>query len=184
MTSSNPLSNTGMLFIDYSFHANERLCNFTQWATNASDILLMRVLALFSEGRKENGHLSEKSNYYGSNPHIGSRSVYPVIVDEAGIFAYCDDAIVVSPLLAALYWGTPLLFELNLMALALYKASDFWRTVDNQAGLILTTFLSSAAFPCVIGSRLMVHLKEAAERGVNGENAIDKIYEKHGSKQS
>ncbi|KAH8111441.1 hypothetical protein DFH11DRAFT_1613150 [Phellopilus nigrolimitatus] len=201
-----------------SFHATERLCNFSTWSEYLADwvtilsmdyILLMRVLALYSQARKF--AICLNTLFFIEAAFTLGNDIYSVIYEQVEVgealgFAFCGLGQVAPPVFGTLYWSAPLLFELTLMSLALYKAAGFWRSSAGFGGInlvkvliedqaiyfisvmlcsaakltgywadipldsnvrIFLALLSSTALVSVIGSRLMVHLKEAAAIGVN-----------------
>ncbi|KAI5115060.1 hypothetical protein M0805_008818, partial [Coniferiporia weirii] len=109
-----------------------------------ADILLKRVIALWSEGKKLTACLKaffaiESAFMLGI--WIGSTVMEKVNVAGAEGFTFCAFDHSISPLLYTLYWISPFLFELVLMVLALYKAVDFWRESIDFDGVNLAKVL-------------------------------------------
>ncbi|KAI5119213.1 hypothetical protein M0805_007724 [Coniferiporia weirii] len=192
--------------------SNTRIRSYWMTMVLIDYILLIRVIALWSEEKKL--AMCLKAFFaiefaFMLGVWIGGTVLEKVSVIDAGGFTLCGYENNVSPLLYTLYWTAPLVFELILMVLALYKAAHFWRESGGFGGanlvkvliqdqalyfvlvmvccganiiniLVDPNYSSNAAInivqavlmiptiPCIIGCRLMVHLKEASERGENG----------------
>ncbi|KAH8108383.1 hypothetical protein DFH11DRAFT_1516989 [Phellopilus nigrolimitatus] len=175
-----------------------------------TDILYMRVMALFSPGKRLDVCLRAMFAIEGA--FMLGVLIYGTSYEGVNVTALaegitvCAQNRIESAVWITLYWTAPMTYESILMALALYKAAEIWRIsagfhgfslvrvlVQDQALYFImiiacgaakiisfqpisSTFIvanllntiGSASFFCVLGSRLLVHLKEAGERGVNG----------------
>ena len=58
------------------------------------------------------------------------------------------------------------------MVPAITNIINFWLLPTQDAAMIVINILASPTIPCIVGSMLMFHLKEAAQRGVNGGTNI------------
>ncbi|KAI5114804.1 hypothetical protein M0805_000731 [Coniferiporia weirii] len=175
-------------------------------------ILLMRVFALWSGERKLAVYLKtlfvvESAFMLGFSISMGIKE--KVTLGGAEGYVFCGVDGLVPPLFETLYWTAPLVIELILLVLALYKAASLWResagfkgvslvkvlvldqafyfavvmicgvahittnwvdqlVTPNAATNIVHAIVNSTTLPCIVGRRLLVHLNEAAEIGVNG----------------
>ena len=60
----------------------------------------------------------------------------------------------------------------RVMVPAITNIINFWLLPTQDAAMIVINILASPTIPCIVGSMLMFHLKEAAQRGVNGGTNI------------
>ncbi|KAI5114780.1 hypothetical protein M0805_005350 [Coniferiporia weirii] len=107
-------------------------------------ILLIRVLALWSEAKKLAVFLRAVfavESAFMLGVWISMTIIQEISVAGAGGFTFCSSDNNISPLLETLYWSVSLSFELTLMALALYKAAHFWRESAGFNGLELVKVL-------------------------------------------
>ncbi|KAH8108367.1 hypothetical protein DFH11DRAFT_1711036 [Phellopilus nigrolimitatus] len=190
------------------------MCPLTFYSFELADILYMRVMALFSQGML---FLHRKLSICLQAIFVAEAASMIVILiyvnihemtDVGGLakgVTICGEDTVVPVVWGILFWTSPVVYELILMVLALYKAAGFWRTsagfqgfylvkvlIQDQAlyfilvitcsvaraisfqrtfDLVFVSFLNaigSASLLCILGSWLLVHLKEAGEKGING----------------
>ncbi|KAH8109712.1 hypothetical protein DFH11DRAFT_1547994 [Phellopilus nigrolimitatus] len=173
------------------------------WIESLANILLIRVLALYHHS------------------FLLALLIYGSIYDEIVVMQLAESVMVCGTIenppkvWGALSWAAPMLYEIILMVLALYKAAEHWREtagfsqftlvkvlIQDQAiyfiiriradhsdrvilcsvmqiisfqlfipNVLLANLLNVLGSPsllCVLGSHLLVHLKEAGERGANG----------------
>ncbi|KAH8106515.1 hypothetical protein DFH11DRAFT_1518144, partial [Phellopilus nigrolimitatus] len=171
-------------------------------------ILYIRVMALYSQNKRLS--LLLRSLFAVEAAFMLGNFLYGIISEKISVGGLARGITVCGvdsnfPVFwQALYWTAPVVYELILMALAVYKTAEFWRTSAGFKGLdlvkvllqdqalyfivviacslmqiitfrssinpVLATFLDTignASFLCVLGSRLLVHLKEAGDRGVD-----------------
>ncbi|KAH8106516.1 hypothetical protein DFH11DRAFT_1712022 [Phellopilus nigrolimitatus] len=175
----------------------------------------MRVMALYSQSKSFRLSIflqslfAVEAAFMLGNLLYGNISVKIAILGLAKGITLCGDHDSLPVFWMVLYWIAPVVYELILMALAVYKAVEFWRTSAGFKGFTLVkvliqdqilyfivviacslmqiiTFRSSlnpafanfldtvgnASFLCVIGSRLLIHLKEVGERNVDGTTVV------------
>ncbi|KAH8105641.1 hypothetical protein DFH11DRAFT_1691975 [Phellopilus nigrolimitatus] len=166
-----------------------------------TNILLMRVMALYHQNKKLAACL--RTLFFidaaaGLGLLIYTNIDEEITVGELAVgVTVCGEDAVTPKITGSVTWAIPMAYTTILMALALYKAAQFWKesagfsqfdivkvvmqdqaiyfsiiTAEQVGGtnVILGNTLSimgSPSFLCVLGSRLLVHLKEAGERGVN-----------------
>ncbi|KAH8109860.1 hypothetical protein DFH11DRAFT_1809975 [Phellopilus nigrolimitatus] len=189
------------------------------WIQNLTDILLMRVLALYHQEKRLAACLRI---LFGLEAAFGlGLLIYPNIYEEIVVWDFAKDVTVCADnrnppkVWTALSWAAPMVYAIILMVLALYKAAEHWREtagfsrfslvkvlIQDQAiyfliglganysdrvicccvveimaiqlyipNVLLSNILNILGHPsllCVLGSHLLVHLKEAGERGANG----------------
>ncbi|KAH8109172.1 hypothetical protein DFH11DRAFT_1861689 [Phellopilus nigrolimitatus] len=206
-----------------TLQANETLRLSAFWIQSLADwmtillidyILLMRVLALYHQDKKLSACLR---TLFGLEAAFAMGIlIYGNIYQEIDVgelakgVTACGQNVYPPKVWASLSWAAPMLYGVILMALALYKAAEYWREmagfsqfnlvkvlIQDQAiyfimhshrvilcsvvqimsiqldikNIVLSDFLNILGSPsllCVFGSHLLVHLKEAGERGANG----------------
>ncbi|KAH8111439.1 hypothetical protein DFH11DRAFT_1613139 [Phellopilus nigrolimitatus] len=173
-------------------------------------ILLIRVLALFDN--KKNIATCLRILFGVEAVFMLGLHLYYTVFEQIAVgvglgFAFCGtENLEYPPIVKTLYWTAPLLFELVMMTLALYKAAQLWKATAGIEGMslvkvliqdqviyfvmimmcsiakvcnywtlvqstpvtVILTLLGTTTLLCIIGSQMMVHLKEAGERGVKG----------------
>ncbi|KAH8109857.1 hypothetical protein DFH11DRAFT_1515127 [Phellopilus nigrolimitatus] len=175
-----------------------------------TDILLMRVLALYHQDKRLSVSLRI---LFGLEAAFGlGILIYSMIYGEIVVLELAKGITICGTnrnppkVWSSLSWAAPMLYGIILMVLALYKAAEHWRetggfsqfpllkvliqdqaiyfimvifvsVMDIMANQLfipnallarLLTILGNTSLLCVLGSHLLVHLKEAGERGVNG----------------
>ncbi|KAH8104868.1 hypothetical protein DFH11DRAFT_1519336 [Phellopilus nigrolimitatus] len=179
-----------------------------------TDILLMRVLALYHQDKRLSVCLRI---LFGLEAAFGlGILIYSMIYGEIVVLELSKGITICGTnrnppkVWSSLSWlvlvAAPMLYGIILMVLALYKAAEHWRetggfsqfplfqvliqdqaiyfimvifvsVMDIMANQLfipnallarLLTILGNTSLLCVLGSHLLVHLKEAGERGVNG----------------
>ncbi|KAL5530921.1 hypothetical protein ACEPAG_3797 [Sanghuangporus baumii] len=205
-------------FISIIYFANRytglfgAICGVAYWATFIliEYVLLMRVLALYSRGKTTT--LCLRALFALEAIYTLALLVYVVVYEKVGVLHLSDGLSLcggvgdnkVIPKTYAAAWVPPMVYDLILMSLSLYKAVQFWREspgstavdlvkvviqdqamyfvlliVNTSAQILsevlksstLTDFLGVLGNPlmlCVLGSRLVVNMKEAGEKGENG----------------
>ncbi|OCB92172.1 hypothetical protein A7U60_g464 [Sanghuangporus baumii] len=205
---------------------NQTICSkwselLADWATFIliEYVLLMRVLALYSRGKTTT--LCLRALFALEATYTLALLVYVVVYEKVGVLHISDGLslcggvgdIKVIPKTYAAAWVPPMMYDLILMTLSLYKAVQFWREspgstavdlvkvliqdqamyfvlliVNTSAQILsevlksstLTDFLGVLGNPlmlCVLGSHLVVNMKEAGEKGENGgsNRSIDTV---------
>ncbi|KAH8109356.1 hypothetical protein DFH11DRAFT_1515691 [Phellopilus nigrolimitatus] len=171
-----------------------------------TDILLMRVLALYHQDEKLTACLR---TLFGLEAAFALGAlIYTIIYQEISVWRLAEGVTVCSAnksfpkVWGALTWVAPMLYAITLMVLALWKAAQHWKESANfsQSNLLvvliqdqaiyftlvifccimrilyisnpllanLMSALGSPSLLSVLGSHLLVHLKEAGVRQVNG----------------
>ncbi|KAH8109733.1 hypothetical protein DFH11DRAFT_1810558 [Phellopilus nigrolimitatus] len=180
------------------------------WIQSLSNILLIRVLALYHPNKRIAAYL--RTLFGLEAAFLLAVLIYATIYEEIVVGELVEGITVCgvnrgSPKVwNALSWAIPMLYGIILMALALYKAAEHWREtagfsqftlvkvliqdqaiyfimvifcsvveimadqliIPNVLAASLLAILGKPSLLCVLGSHLLVHLKEAGERGVNG----------------
>ncbi|KAH8106551.1 hypothetical protein DFH11DRAFT_1549884 [Phellopilus nigrolimitatus] len=175
------------------------------WIQVLTNILLMCVLALYHQDNRLAAFLR---TLFGLGAAFSlTMVIYDTIYEEIIVeelaegVTFCGANRATPKVWSSLIWAPPILYELILMVLALYKAAEHWREtagfiqftlvkvliqdqaiyfiivmhiVSDQLSITnvllahLLNVLGSPSLLCVLGSHLLVHLKEAGERGANG----------------
>ncbi|KAH8112167.1 hypothetical protein DFH11DRAFT_1545872 [Phellopilus nigrolimitatus] len=180
------------------------------WIEELANILLMRVLALYHQDKRLAACLRILFGLEAA--FLLGILIYGNIYQEVIVLDFEKGMTICgvnrgSPIVwGSLSWAAPMLYEIILMALALYKAAEYWRETggfsqfalvkvliqDQAIYFIMVIFcsvmeimaiqliisstvvadlldvLGSPSLLCLLGSRLLVHLKEAGEMGANG----------------
>ncbi|KAH8106563.1 hypothetical protein DFH11DRAFT_1233451 [Phellopilus nigrolimitatus] len=172
-------------------------------------ILLMRVLALYHQDKRLAACL--RTLFGLEAAFLLGILIYGNIYQEIVVLDFEKSVTICgvnrgSPIVwGSLSWAAPMLYEIILMVLALYKAAEYWREtggfsqfalvkvlIQDQAIYFRVIFcsvteimaiqllisstvvadlldvLGSPSLLCLLGSRLLVHLKEAGEIGAGG----------------
>ncbi|EJC99054.1 uncharacterized protein FOMMEDRAFT_161282 [Fomitiporia mediterranea MF3/22] len=198
-------------------------CKLSQWASDVANwitiisidyILVIRVLALYAHDRTlsaclmtllllEAGFKVGMSIYLDNSQHIVAAGLA-----NSNKHPFCDNMSFPTWWLGLIDWVVPMVFGVILMALALYKAAEYWRESAGFQGFTLVKVLiqdqliyfsfvvfcaviniinfrievsspftanvlicfGNPSFLCVLGSRMIVNLKEAGEEGRNTIN--------------
>ncbi|PAV19288.1 hypothetical protein PNOK_0422100 [Pyrrhoderma noxium] len=206
---------TGMLGVTFS--ANNAMCMppYSSFGINVllfitiDYILLMRVLALYSQDKKLNIILhilwlleavSEVSILI-----VGTLRTEYVVRGLAKGMTVCVQRGQLSVIFPLFGWSIIMIYAFILMCLALYRATSYWNAsrgfkgmallkvvirdqvlyfilvmiccafqimqnmlyLPNPAIATIINLVGSPTFVCVLGCRMLVHLKEAGEIGVN-----------------
>ncbi|KAH8109826.1 hypothetical protein DFH11DRAFT_1547921 [Phellopilus nigrolimitatus] len=175
------------------------------WLEGLANILLMRVLALYRGDKRLAASL--KILFAMDAAFTLGILIYSNIYEESTNFVvvgelakgvtFCGEIRAPPKVWNALCWAMPMLYEIALMVLALYKAAEYERETagfTNQSDRVifsdvmeiisvelfvsekflsnLLNILGSPSFLCVLGSRMLVRLKEAGERVSNEGTSI------------
>ncbi|KAH8105637.1 hypothetical protein DFH11DRAFT_1643098, partial [Phellopilus nigrolimitatus] len=192
----------------------------TQWIQNVTCILLIRVVALYTIIVRLFGYYQTIAYTPCLNALFVFEAalglgilIYGIIYEEIAVGILAEGVTACglernpSKVWTTLTWVMPMVYELILSILAIYKAMQLRREtagfgrysllrvlIEDQAiyfvlvvfcsvidiigdqaaftNIFLSTllqFLGSPSLLCLLGSRLLVHLKKAGEREVNGE---------------
>ncbi|KAH8112219.1 hypothetical protein DFH11DRAFT_1545911 [Phellopilus nigrolimitatus] len=150
------------------------------WIQGLANILLIRVLALYHQNKRLAACLR---TVFGLEAVFDLALLIYLNIYEQVVVGELAEGITVCgvnreppKVWSSLSWAVPMVYGIILMVLALYKAAEHWREtagfnqlfIPNILLAELLNVLGSPSLLCVLGSHLLVHLKEAGERGANG----------------
>ncbi|OCB85035.1 hypothetical protein A7U60_g7992 [Sanghuangporus baumii] len=170
---------------------------FLFWAGGLADlativlidyILLIRVLALWDKDKKLSIALKI---LLGLEAGLGlGILIYSAIFEEIAVGSLAEGMTICvghrNPprTMAIISWLIPMTYGSILLCLALYKATEYWKLSAGFKGfhlivdisivginLFAANLLSAAGSPtllCVLGGQLLINLKQAGEKGLNG----------------